>query len=96
MPLAIVEAKRESLPPEHGLQQGRGYCVGHLHHVPFVFSSKGHLFVEYDEDTGMTTEPRPLAEFPGPEELVARYLKARGGVRLRRARPDPGGAGGEV
>ena len=47
VPLAIVEAKHEGLPPEHGLQQGKGYRVGQLHHVPFVFSSNGHLFVEY-------------------------------------------------
>ena len=37
VPLAIIEAKREGLPPEHGLQQGKGYLVGKLHHVPFVF-----------------------------------------------------------
>ena len=78
LPLAIIEAKKESLPPEHGLQQGKGYRVGHLHHVPFVFSSNGHLFVEYDEDAGITSEARPMAEFPTPEELMARYLAARG------------------
>ena len=42
IPLAILEAKREGLPPEHGLQQGKGYRIGKLHHVPFVFSSNGH------------------------------------------------------
>ena len=77
LPLAIMEAKREGLPPEHGLQQGIGYRVGHLHHVPFVFSSNGHQFVEYDEETGLTTEARPMAEFPTPQELIARYLAAR-------------------
>lgn len=77
-PLAIVEAKREGLPPEHGLQQGKGYRVGHLHNVPFVFSSNGHLFVEYDEDAGTTSKPRPMSEFPKPDELVQRYLTARG------------------
>lgn len=77
IPLGIIEAKREGLPPEHGLQQGIGYRVGHLHHVPFVFSSNGHLFVEYDEATGQTSEARPLTEFPTPEELISRYLAAR-------------------
>ncbi|HEX9048080.1 MAG TPA: DEAD/DEAH box helicase family protein, partial [Verrucomicrobiae bacterium] len=76
-PLAIIEAKREGLPPEHGLQQGKDYRVGELNHVPFVFSSNGHLFVEYDEATGQTSEPKPLTEFPRPEELVARYLQSR-------------------
>src|SRR5262245_20169239 len=77
IPLAIIEAKREGLPPEHGLQQGRQYCTGHLHHVPFVFSSNGHQFVEYDEATGQTSEPRPMSEFPKPEDLLARYLQTR-------------------
>ena len=68
IPLAIIEAKREGLPPEHGLQQGKGYRVGHLHAVPFVFSSNGHQFVEYDEQTGQTSEARPMSEFPMPAE----------------------------
>lgn len=46
IPIAIVEAKREDKPPEHGLQQGKRYRLGDLHHVPFVFSSNGHMFVE--------------------------------------------------
>jgi type I restriction enzyme R subunit len=78
IPLAIIEAKREGLPPEHGLQQGKGYRIGKLHNVPFVFSSNGHLFVEYDEETGATSDPRPIAEFPTPDELVQRYYQARG------------------
>lgn len=77
LPLAIIEAKREGLPPEHGLQQGKDYRVGELNNVPFVFSSNGHLFVEYDESTGQTSEARPLSEFPHPDELVARYLAQR-------------------
>lgn len=77
IPLAILEAKREGLPPEHGLQQGKDYRVGELHHVPFVFSSNGHLFVEYDEHTGQTSEPKPMSEFPRPEELLARYRAQR-------------------
>ena len=76
IPLAIIEAKREGLPPEHGLQQGKDYRVGELNNVPFVFSSNGHQFVEYDEATGQTSEPKPMAEFPRPDELVARYLRS--------------------
>lgn len=78
VPLAILEAKREGLPAEHGLQQGKGYRVGQLHHVPFVFSSNGTQFVEYDEITGTTSEARPMAEFPTQAELIARVLRARG------------------
>ena len=78
VPLAIIEAKHEGLAPEHGLQQGKSYRVEQLNHVPFVFSSNGHLFVEYDEESGATSESKPLSEFPAPEELVARYLARRG------------------
>lgn len=77
IPLAIIEAKREGLPPQHGLQQGKDYRVGELNNVPFVFSSNGHQFVEYDEATGQTSEPKPMAEFPRPHDLIARYLAAR-------------------
>lgn len=78
VPLGVLEAKHEGMPPEHGLQQAKGYCVGQLHHVPFFFSSNGHLFVEYDEQTGATSDPKPLADFPTPDELVQRYLAKRG------------------
>ena len=42
IPRAILEAKKESLPAEHGLQQARRYKTGELHHVPFIFSCNGH------------------------------------------------------
>ena len=61
IPLAIIEAKSEKYLPEHGLQQGKDYRVGELNHVPFVFSSNGHQFVEYDEASGQTTEAAPTA-----------------------------------
>ena len=77
VPLAIIEAKREDLPPGHGLQQAKGYRVGHLHHVPFVFSSNGHQFVGYDENTGITSDAAPMDEFPTPDELITRYLDNR-------------------
>ncbi len=77
VPLAIIEAKREDLAPGHGLQQAKNYRIGHLHHVPFVFSSNGHQFVEYAEDAGITSEASPMDAFPKPEELIARYLKHR-------------------
>ncbi|MBI2496596.1 MAG: DEAD/DEAH box helicase family protein [Opitutae bacterium] len=71
-PLAVVEAKREGLPPDHGLTQGQKYLVGKLRHVPFVFSTNGHLFVEYNQTSGLTSEPQPLAGFPVPDELCGK------------------------
>jgi type I restriction enzyme R subunit len=43
--------------------------------VPFVYSSNGHLFVEYDHYTGKTSGYRHLKEFPTPSELRQRYEK---------------------
>ncbi|HMN97550.1 MAG TPA: DEAD/DEAH box helicase family protein [Phycisphaerales bacterium] len=71
--VALIEAKKESLPPGHGLDQAKGYLAANRHNVQFVFSSNGHLFVEFDRSTGLTSAPRPLSEFPTPTELRARY-----------------------
>lgn len=69
--VALIEAKKEALPPAHGIEQAKGYAE--LFNVSFVFSSNGHRFVEYDRSTGKTGEPRPMAEFPTPKELRRRY-----------------------
>jgi len=74
--LAFVEAKRERLPPTHGMEQAKGYARRHT--VPFVYSTNGHLFVEYDDTTGLSTPPRPLTEFPSPASLRQRWLAAKG------------------
>lgn len=76
--VALIEAKAEDLPPGHGLEQVKVYGAAKRMNVPFVFSSNGHMFVEFDATTGMTTRPRPLKEFPSPDSLRARYEKARG------------------
>lgn len=76
VPLALIEAKAESKAAAHGLEQAKGYRA--LHNVPFVFSSNGHLYVEYDNFTGLTTEPKPLSEFPSPADLRARYETGKG------------------
>jgi type I restriction enzyme R subunit len=74
--LALIEAKSESKTPGHGLQQAKDYRD--RHNVPFVFSSNGHLFVEYDDFTGLTTAPKPIAEFPTPDDLRERYEEGKG------------------
>jgi type I restriction enzyme R subunit len=86
--VALIEAKKESLPPGHGLDQAKGYAACQRLNVPFVFSTNGHLFVEFDRSTGQTSLPRPLAEFPTPAELRARYEQAvRFGLDAASARP---------
>ncbi|MHA2641793.1 MAG: DEAD/DEAH box helicase family protein [bacterium JZ-2024 1] len=76
--VALIEAKAETRPPDHGLEQAKLYASCKRLHVPFVFSTNGHLFVEYDATTGKTSQPRPLTEFPTPDELRTRYEEARG------------------
>lgn len=63
--VALLEAKKDTLPPGHGLDL-KGYLAASRHNVQFVFSSNGYLFVEFDRATGMTSAPRPLSEFPSP------------------------------
>lgn len=71
--VAIVEAKAEEKHPGHGLEQSKVYSRSKALHVPFVFSTNGRLFVEFDHFTGLETEPKPLSEFPTPGELWQRY-----------------------
>ncbi len=76
--VALIEAKAEHLPPTHGLEQGKSYAEARRLNVPFVFASNGHLFIEYDRTTGLTSTPRSLTDFPTPELLRARYEAALG------------------
>lgn len=76
--VALIEAKAESLPPNHGMEQAMVYAASKRLNVPFVFATNGHLFVEYDHFTGLTTVPRPLADFPTPAGLRARYEQGMG------------------
>lgn len=96
--LALIEAKKESLPPGHGLDQVKGYSECKRLHVQFVFSSNGHQFVEFDCFTGMTSSPRLIANFPTPAELRSRYEEGMGFTLESPAarpllQPYPGGEG---
>lgn len=76
--LALIEAKAEHLPATHGLEQAKLYAACKRLHVPFVFSTNGHQFVEFDRCTGITSTPAPLTQFPTPEDLRRRYEQAIG------------------
>jgi len=76
--LALIEAKKESLPPGHGLDQAKGYAECRRHNVKFIFSSNGHQFVGFDCFSGLTSSPKPIATFPSPAELRARYEQGMG------------------
>jgi type I restriction enzyme R subunit len=78
IPIAIIEAKENTLPVAAGIQQGLEYAetLG----IPFVFSSNGDGFVFHDR-TGMSPSPEitlSLEEFPSPAELWARYRAWKG------------------
>ncbi|MEX0880822.1 MAG: DEAD/DEAH box helicase family protein [Thermoanaerobaculia bacterium] len=71
--LALIEAKAERLPPGHGLEQAKVYSACRRLNVKFCFASNGHQFVEYDCFSGLTSQPRPMAEFPSPADLRGRW-----------------------
>jgi type I restriction enzyme R subunit len=77
-PLAVslLEAKAEDKLPSLGIQQARDYMK--KYNVPFVFSTNGHLFAEYGEDTGQIIQNCPMAEFPTPMALRERYEMMKG------------------
>ncbi len=56
--VALIEAKREGLPPTQGLEQVKVYSESKQLNVPFVFSTNGHLFVEFAKFTGLTNAQR--------------------------------------
>lgn len=71
--VALIEAKAENLPPTYGMEQAKLYAKSKRLNVPFVFSSNGHLFVEYERFTGITSSPKPIGQFPSPSSLKTRY-----------------------
>ena len=74
--IALIEAKRNTQMPEEGMQQAKNYA--RRMHVPFVFSSNGYRFVEFDATTETTTEARAMEHFPTPDDLRRRYEQMRG------------------
>ncbi len=76
--VALIEAKAENYPPAHGLEQAKLYASSKRLHVPFVYSSNGHQFVEFDAFTGLTTRPKSMGAFPSPGDLRSRYEKLKG------------------
>lgn len=78
LPVAVLEAKRESEDPLAGMQQAKGYADCARFDVQYVFASNGHLYGDYDKPSGVQTGPHPLADFPPHAELRARYARDKG------------------
>ncbi len=76
--VALIEAKAENLPPNHGLEQAKLYACSKRLNVPYVFSSNGHMFVEFDSHTQITSNAKKIKNFPSPAELRSRYEEKHG------------------
>lgn len=77
LPLAVVEAKDNNHSVGAGMVQALEYAE--TLDIPFAYSSNGDGFLEHDRTatSGTVTREIALEDFPTPEELWARYTKAR-------------------
>lgn len=78
LPVAVLEAKRESEDPLAGMEQAKGYADCTRFDVQYVFSSNGHLYGEYDKPSGIQTGPHSLTDFPPHPDLCRRYAMDKG------------------
>lgn len=78
LPVAVLEAKRESEDPLKGMEQAKGYADCTRFDVQYVFASNGHLYGEYDKPSGIQTGPHALGDFPPHPDLCTRYAKDKG------------------
>lgn len=78
LPVAVLEAKKQSEDPLKGMQQAKGYADCQRFDVQYVFASNGHLYGDYDKPSGLQTGPHPLADFPQHADLCARYVRDKG------------------
>jgi type I restriction enzyme R subunit len=78
IPLAVIEAKDNNHSLGAGMQQALEYAE--ILDLPFAYSSNGDAFLEHDRTatSGIVEREIPLEQFPSPEELWARYCRARG------------------
>lgn len=76
--VAVLEAKKNTLPPHHGLEQAKLYASADRLNVPFVLCSNGYRFIEFDKSTGVVSQPQSLVQFPSPTNLRQRYETYKG------------------
>ncbi|EKF9135274.1 DEAD/DEAH box helicase family protein [Vibrio cholerae] len=73
LPVAVLEAKKESEDPLKGMQQAKGYADCERFDVKYVFSTNGHRYGEFDCITSLQSGPFPFEDFPPHADLTARY-----------------------
>lgn len=71
--IAVVEAKKESLPADSGLQQAQDYAE--MLGVKFAYATNGVDIIEFDFLTGVE---RFVDHFPSPQELWSRLNRELG------------------
>jgi type I restriction enzyme, R subunit len=78
IPLAVVEAKKNTHTPGDGMQQALLYAE--MLDIPFAFSSNGDAFLFHDRTGtfGKVEEEIPLERFPSPEFLWQKYCEWKG------------------
>lgn len=84
LPVAVLEAKSESREPDAGVEQAAAYARALS--VSHAFSTNGREFVSVDLATGAVASRRPLAEFPGPNDLRLDDVELNESVHIRKRR----------
>ncbi len=75
LPVAVLEAKKESEDPLKGMQQAKGYAACKRFDVKYVFATNGHRYGEFDNVTSLQTGPFPFEDFLPHADLCTRYEK---------------------
>ncbi|MGI6656790.1 MAG: DEAD/DEAH box helicase family protein [Desulfobulbus sp.] len=78
LPVAVLEAKKETEDPLKGMQQAKGYADCRRFEIKYVFATNGHLYGEFDFFTNLQCGPFPFADFPTHSDLTIRYAKDTG------------------
>jgi type I restriction enzyme R subunit len=73
LPLAVVEAKAESVSAGEGMQQAKDYAL--ILGLKYAYATNGRTILEFDFFTGLELE---LDRFPTPAELWVRYQTSSG------------------
>lgn len=75
MPIAVLEAKKESEDPLKGMQQAKSYADCQRFDVKYVFATNGHRYGEFDCISLLQNGPFPFVDFPAHSDLTVRYAK---------------------
>lgn len=73
LPVAVLEAKRESEDPLKGMQQAKNYAECSRFDAKYLFSTNGHRYAEYSRFTSLQVGPLPFTDFDEHDQLTRRY-----------------------